>query len=115
MNDEASLSVLNGIDRLFLEGREALFNGLADKHTDRWDPQLGWVVLVALGSFKGGYLYLPKVGLRVRFGPGDVILLRGRVIQHMIEVSDGGQRISIPHFTHTSLWDTFGLKDEVSI
>jgi hypothetical protein len=40
--------------------------------------------------------------------PGDIILIRGRVVPHLIEPWTDGQRIAIPHFTHSSLWRAAG-------
>jgi hypothetical protein len=36
--------------------------------------------------------------------PGDIIFLRGRVLRHATMDWEGGQRVSIPVFTHTSTW-----------
>jgi hypothetical protein len=99
----ASYDVLAESDVLVYEGREILFNRMSGLHVDIQDPHLGWAILAALGSHKGGHIYFPHLGLRVRLEPGDIILLRGRVIPHQVEEWDG-QRISIPHFTHSSMW-----------
>jgi hypothetical protein len=116
MNDNSSyLRALNSLDPLMVEGREFLFNRCIGLHTDKSDPQLGWAILIALGDFKGGHVSIPQVGLRVRLEPGDAVMIRGRVLEHEIEPWEGGQRISIPHFTHTSLWEAFEMKDEVTI
>jgi len=40
----------------------------------------------------------------MRMQPGDIVFLKGRVVRHLIEDWTGGQRISVPHFTHTSTW-----------
>lgn len=98
------VDALNTNDPLVYEGRELLFNIKKDVHVDSQDPPLSWVVDLALGEHKGGHLVLPQVGLRIRLEPGDVIMLRGRLIRHGVEDWTGGQRISIPHFTHSSTW-----------
>jgi hypothetical protein len=103
-----SYKSLCAIDPLLYEGREILFNRLSGLHTDSQDPPLGYAILAAFGDFKGGYVYLPNLGLRIRLHPGDVILLRGRVVPHVIEEWDEGQRICIPHFTHSSTWRAAG-------
>jgi hypothetical protein len=102
-----SYDVLAQTDVLVYEGREILFNRMSGLHTDIQDPHLGWAILAALGSHKGGHLYLPHLGLRVRLEPGDIILLRGRVVPHQVEEWTG-QRISVPHFTHSSMWRALG-------
>jgi hypothetical protein len=114
-NSDPYIRALNSIDILLLEGREFLYNRLSELHTDGLDPQLGWAILIALGDFKGGHVHLPQLGLRVRLQPGDVVLIRGRVVKHEIEEWTDGQRISVPHFTHTSLWSQYGMEDQVSV
>ena len=96
-------------DLLIYEDHEILYNRTSTLHTDSSDPQNGWAILTAFGTFKGGYVRLPNLGLRIRLEPGDAIALRGRVIPHEVEAWDGGQRISIPHFTHSSVWRSMGF------
>lgn len=90
-------------DRLVYEGREVLWNRGSNLHTDSFDPPKAFAVITAFGNFTGGHLYMPNLGLRVRLRPGDAIAIRGRVIPHASEDWEG-QRISIPHFTHSQLW-----------
>lgn len=108
-------ATMNHEDPLLLEGRELLFNWKSGLHRDSQDPQLGYAGLFAAGSFTGGDLELPELKLRIRLQPGDLVLIRGRVLKHGIQEWDGGQRICIPHFTHTDLWTHFGLGDLVSV
>ena len=99
------LAVWASVDPLLMEGRELLFNRQSGIHRDSQDPPLAYAGLYAAGNFTaGGSLYFRQLNLRVRLLPGDFILLRGRVLEHEIESWEGGQCISIPHFTHTSLW-----------
>lgn len=112
---EALADAMNKIDPLLFEGREIIFNRLSDYHRDSQDPQLGFVALYAAGDFKGGLLDLPELKLKVRLEPGDLVLFRGRVLRHRIGEWDNGQRISIPHFTHTSLWRHEKVAGQVSV
>jgi hypothetical protein len=106
----SSLAAWTSVDPLLMEGRELLFNRISGRHRDRQDPRLAYAGLYAAGNFtSGGYVYFHQFNLRVRLLPGDFVLLRGRVLEHEIEAWEGGQRISIPHFTHTSLWRDCGL------
>jgi hypothetical protein len=101
---------LSTIDPLVMEGRAIMYNRQTPLHLDLQDPFTAWAVLVVLGKFdKGGCMYIPRLKLRIRFLPGDLIIIRGRILPHEIEAWSGGQRISIAHFTHKSLWDVFGL------
>jgi len=112
----ASLAAWTSVDSLLLEGRELLFNRISGRHRDHQDPRLAYAGLYAAGNFKsGGYVSFPQLNLRVRLLPGDFVLLRGRVLEHEIEAWEGGQRISIPHFTHTSLWRDCGLAHLVDL
>jgi hypothetical protein len=92
------------IDPLIYEGRELIFNRSSGIHTDSQDPPLSWAILAAFGAFTDGYVDVPKLGLRIRYGPGDVVAIRGRVIPHSVPNTYKGQRISIPHFTHSATW-----------
>jgi hypothetical protein len=110
MDKEAGFAALHKIDPLLMEGREFLFNTKKDVHTDIHDPPLGWAILAALGSFKGGPVRLPDLGYRVRLEPGDMVCIRGKVLRHKIEGFTGGPRINVPHFTHSSVWATYHLE-----
>lgn len=111
------VKAVNAVDPLVYEGREILFNIQKEVHIDRQDPPLSWVADLALGRHTGGHLVLPQLGLHIRLEPGDMIMLRGRIIRHGVEDWEGGQRISMPHFTHSSTWrmmdmaSLVGLKD----
>jgi hypothetical protein len=92
------------LDNLVYDGREVLWNVRSQLHSDRQDPVFSWAILCIFGDFKGGYLYMPNLGLRIRMEPGDIVFIKGRVLRHEVEEWSGGQRISVPHFTHTSVW-----------
>lgn len=109
----AFIAGINTVDTLNLEGRELLFNRLSGPHLDSQDPHLAWAALFAAGAFTGGEIYFPQLNLTVRLSPGDAVWVRGRVVVHQILPWAGGQRISIPHFTHTSFWREFGMEGEV--
>lgn len=112
----ASLAAWKSVDPLLLEGWELLLNRISAWHRDSQDPRLAYAGLYAAGDFKmGGYLHFPQLKLKVRLLPGDFVLLRGRVLEHEIEAWEGGQSISIPHFTHTSLWRDCGLDHLVDL
>jgi hypothetical protein len=104
------LKALNAIDPLLLEGREIYFNRQSGLHVDSHDPPGGFAALtVAGGPIVGSYLKVPRLKVRVRVHPGDIIYIRGRVLEHEIEPWVGGPRIAMPHFTHSSMWREVGL------
>lgn len=98
------VKAVNANDPLVYEARAILFNVQKEVHVDWQDPPMSWVTDLAAGEHKGGHLVLPQLGLRIRLEPGDVIMLRGRIVRHGVEDWTGGQRISMPHFTHSSTW-----------
>lgn len=101
---------LNAVDPLIMEGRAIMWNRQTPLHPDRLDPVQSWAVLLVSGEFKGGHLFIPKLRLRLRYLPGDMIFLRGCILPHEVESWEGGQRVSIAHFTHQSLWNEFNLE-----
>ncbi|KAG1847260.1 hypothetical protein C8R48DRAFT_779242 [Suillus tomentosus] len=83
----------SAIDGLLWEGRSFQFNRQTPLHPDSTDPVNCWVAL----------------NLRLFYEPGTIILLRGHILPHEVEAFFDGQRISIAHFTHESLWKALGL------
>ncbi len=112
LKSQAAIEAIASIDPLLVEGREILYNVRLSEHTDRQDPRRSLAAFTVFGEFQGGYVLYRTLGIRVRFKAGDVNLLRGRVVPHEIEPFTG-QRISIPHFTHTSCWKSVGLESLV--
>jgi len=98
------VTALSSIDPLIMEGRAIMFNRKTPIHTDRLDPHRAWATMITFGNFtEGGECYIKRLRLRIRYLPGDAIIIRGRIVPHEVEEWGPGQRISIAHFTHTSL------------
>jgi hypothetical protein len=99
------VEALSSIDPLKMEGRAIMYNRKTPSHIDRLDPLRSWATMITFGEFKeGGECYIKRLRLRLRYLPGDAIVIRGRILPHEVEEWGAGQRISIAHFTHTSLW-----------
>jgi hypothetical protein len=120
---------LDSVDPLLMEGRGIMWNRRTGYHADNTDPPNAWVALLVLGQFTGGHLFIRSLNLRLSYEPGKsykkithcsahylsytsgtLILLRGHILPHEVELWVGGQRVSIVHFTHQSLWDEFGME-----
>jgi hypothetical protein len=101
---------LDSIDPLLMEGRALMWNRQTVNHADRTDPIRAWVALMVLGKFKKGFLFISRLNLRLEYEPGAIIFLRGHILPHEVEAWEGGQRVSIVHFTHQSLWDEFKME-----
>lgn len=104
------MKALNILDPLKMEGRAIMYNRTTPNHHDPKDPYCSWACLVILGLITEGTLYFVRLNLRVRYIPGDVVWLRGRILDHEVEVWEGPQRICIAHFTHSSLFNFFEVE-----
>jgi hypothetical protein len=101
---------MDSVDPLLFEGRAIMWNRQTRLHGDYTDPVRAWVALVVLGAFKKGDLFIPRLNLRISYEPGTIVLIRGHILPHEVEAWVGGQRVSIVHFTHQSVWDEFGME-----
>jgi hypothetical protein len=108
-----AVRALAGIDPLLTEGREILYNVQLGEHIDRQDPQWSLAALTVFGNFRGGFIDYPELGYRIRFNSGDFNLVRGRVVKHSIG-DFTGQRIAVPHFTHSSTWRSLEMENLVN-
>ena len=100
-----AVQAMSSIDPLLMEGRAIMFNRKTPPHTDSLDPLRAWATMITFGNFtQGGECYIKRLRLRIRYLPGDAIIIRGRILEHEVEEWGPGQRISIAHFTHSSLW-----------
>lgn len=105
------LRAINTLDPSYWQGRVILFNRQTPCHRDTRNPPAEWTPLHAAGCFtKGGSLFIHELNLRLRYLPGDLILLRGCLLSHSVEPWSGGQRISTAYFSHESFWRYFGQR-----
>lgn len=106
----ACFESIAAVDYMLFHGRSIIFNRATPRHIDSNDVPEGWAVLLALGDFDGGELYLPNLGIAIPFPPGALIFIRGGILPHEILAFRGGQRISIAHFVHESVFRHVGVK-----
>lgn len=100
---------MDAIDGLMWEGRSLQYNRQTPLHPDSTDPPQAWVALVAFGRFTKGFLWIPRLNLLLFYGPGSIIFLRGHILPHEVLAFEDGQRVSIAHFTHQSLWEEMDI------
>lgn len=98
------------ISPLLFQGQSYIYNRQTPNHFDRKEPKASWTPLFTAGLYTGGYLRIRGLGLRMWFGPGACIFLRGGLCPHEVEPFEGGQRISIAHFCHQSVWSEAGVE-----
>jgi hypothetical protein len=98
------------LDPILFQGRSVIYNRQTPNHVDRKDPKLAWNPLTTAGKdYTGGMLRIRRLGLRMWFGGGACVFLRGAILHHEIEPFGDGQRTSIAYFCHKSLWDEMGV------
>ncbi|EUC57547.1 2OGFeDO family oxygenase domain protein [Rhizoctonia solani AG-3 Rhs1AP] len=90
-------------------GRAVLFNKQSAQHLDVSGVHRGWDILVAMGDFEGGALYLKDMNVRIPFRPGTLIAFDGTAQRHEIGSFTGPQRISHVYFVHSSVFSEFDI------
>ncbi|KAK7055063.1 hypothetical protein R3P38DRAFT_2760345 [Favolaschia claudopus] len=85
--------ILGTKDPLYMEGRELMYNRQTPLHADKSDPKNGWAVLVVVGPFTGGDLFIPCLNLQMRYTHGTMIMVRGKLLPHEVFVN----ALSISH------------------
>ncbi|KAK7955241.1 hypothetical protein PG988_015935 [Apiospora saccharicola] len=59
-------------------------NGYTQRHTDSGDMVGGYAGLITLGSYTGGNLCIPDLGIKVTYAPGACTILRGDKMEHLV-------------------------------
>ncbi|TDL13343.1 hypothetical protein BD410DRAFT_735516 [Rickenella mellea] len=98
------------IDPSLWQGRSVIFNRQTPDHVDRRDDPKEFTPIFVLGRFGGGYIRLKTLRLRMWFGGGACVFIRGGLFPHGIEPFHGSQRVSIAHFAHRSLFRQLDVK-----
>jgi hypothetical protein len=96
------------LDPSCYESLVVIYNRRSGRHRDKNDPKNSWALMTVVGSFVGGAMYFEDLGLRVEFGPGDILAIRGNALFHEVESWSGQLRISLVYFTHRSVWNYIG-------
>ena len=104
------VKMVDKVDPLLMEGRAIMWNRMTPDHKDLRDPKVAWAALVVLGWITSGWLLFRQLNLKVRYQPGDVVWLRGAILNHEVDVWEGEQRICVAHFTHESYFKDLGLE-----
>lgn len=106
----AHVRARSAIDPFLFQGRSIIYNRQTPNHRDKREPKIGWTPLFVAGNFTGGWLRIRRLGLRMWYGPGACIFLRGGLLPHEVEPFDGGQRICVASFLHQSVRDDAGIQ-----
>lgn len=92
------------------QGPEACHSGLAllinrteDPHKDSNDARDNWTTTNCWGSFTGGCVVYPELGIKVAMEPGDLSLTRAAVLTHFVEPVEEGERFCHVRFTKKNI------------
>ncbi|CAJ2507255.1 Uu.00g084410.m01.CDS01 [Anthostomella pinea] len=77
-------------------------NGYTQRHRDGNDIKGGLAGLCTLGSYTGGHLCIPQLGLKVPYQPGTCAIIRGTALEHLVQ-DYSGQRFFIIGTNHESM------------
>ena len=88
-----------------------LCNKTSSAHKDSTSPLGGYDVLLAAGDFTGGNFYLKDLGIEVPYLPGDIIFVRGRVLNHGTRQWFGVGRSSLVYFVQEGVIRWVGEPD----
>ena len=55
-------------------------------------------LLVSAGTHKEAELHLPELGLHLKYNPGVVVVLCGKVFLHEVQDWLGGERVCVAHY-----------------
>jgi len=96
-------------DSLAMEGRAIMYNRQTPVHPDHQDPFTSWATMITLGTFcEGGHLYIPRLKLQICYLPGNMVVLRGRILPHEVKAWGWGSEFQLL----TLLIKAFGIAVE---
>jgi len=101
------LASISGTNGLLFEACKIVINDKTQLpgHSDK--NKVGFIGFTALGSFKGGMLYIPTLHLKARLSPGDFIFIQSEVLQYEMLSWSGDLHIVIGDFSQKSTWDYY--------
>lgn len=105
--DTTALDILHTTRRMCFMGVAVNRNNRVNPHKDMSDFRDGWAVMCCFGEFQHGELCLPTLtihtnngeqeGVRIRYGPGDVVLFRATVLEHWLSEYQGSRTALVYH------------------
>ncbi|KAG8717217.1 hypothetical protein FRC08_007961 [Ceratobasidium sp. 394] len=77
-----------------MSGTSYIYNRKTNLHTDHREGEKGISPLVVMGDCKTGYLGVPRVRIKVKYLPRNLVFLRGRLLDHKVmEWDDDSQPV----------------------
>ncbi|KAG9102803.1 hypothetical protein FRC07_010148 [Ceratobasidium sp. 392] len=72
-----------------LTGCAYIYSRSTPLHFDEKESPEGWAILVVMGDCETGMLSIPRLKIKIRYLPGHLVLLRGRLLDHEVIDWDG--------------------------
>jgi len=66
-------------------------------------------ILVSAGTYKRCWFRLPDLDLRLKYLPGTVVALNGRILRHEVVEWEGGDRVCYAHWVRPTLLHALSL------
>lgn len=84
-------------------GTALLINEAVNPHKDQNDAIDSWTPTNCWGKFKGGYVGLKELGIKIAHEEGDIVLMHAAVLTHFVEEVEEGERYCHVRFTKESI------------
>lgn len=84
-------------------------NRVTPPHHDVKSAKQWMDLLVALGKYRKGIFSIPTVGYKLRYNPGTVVCLNGRLLRHEADVV--GDRACIAYYMREKVHKRLAMKD----
>lgn len=89
-------------------GVSVIANRASVCHTDNKGCKEWYDILLTAGTYKECWFRLPDLDLQLKYLPGTVVALNGRILKHEVVEWKGGDRVCYAHwFRHTVLRTLF--------
>jgi hypothetical protein len=90
-------------------GMQVIVNRLTPSHRDIGGSAAMYNLLVSTGTHESSHITLRDVQASMRYLPGTVVLVCGRVLRHEVTTWSGGERICIAHYMCDNVHNRLGL------
>lgn len=102
----SALTTLTTTGRACFQGLVLVKNLAAEPHKDTSDYKRGWVGMTWSGSYTGGELVVPILGIKISCQPGDVVFFRSTELEHYV-LPFVGDRSAFVFFSHQDVMGAF--------
>ena len=90
-------------------GSQVIVNHVTPPHRDSGGGEMHYDLLVSAGTHKEAELRLPELGLHLKYSPGVVVALCGKVFLHEVQDWLGGERVCVAHYMKDFVHERLGV------